>query len=120
MQLQSVMRFTQTQKEILTRVFFCEYCDIFKNIFWRKFVNSCFWMIRTKFFIHLFQDCKIGVLINIFQRLQENTYATMPFLINIVADLQLKPIFIQKDVPSQVFYWKLFEILNNGLLYTFF
>ena len=77
-------------------------------------------MIRTKFFIHLFQDWKIGVLINIFQHLQENTYARMPFLITIVAGLQLKPIIIQKEVPSQVFFWQLFEILNNDFFYTFF
>ena len=30
------MRFAQTQKEILTRVFFCEYCDIFKNAYFEE------------------------------------------------------------------------------------
>ena len=35
-------------------------------------------------------------------------------LINVVADLQLKPIFIQKEVLALVFFWQLPEIFNNN------
>ena len=51
---------------------------------------------RTKFFIGLFEDCKIGVLIDVSRHSQENASARVSFLINIAAGQQLKPIFIQK------------------------
>ena len=42
----------------------------------------------------------------------------MSFLINIVAGVQLKPIFIQKQAPALVFSWQLSEIFNNDFFNT--
>ena len=43
------------------------------------------------------------VSINVSQHSQENTCARVSFLINIATGLQVKPIFIQKEVPALVF-----------------
>ena len=76
-------------------MFFCEYCEIIKNVY---------------FFIRLFE----GVFTNVFKHSQENTCTRVSFLINVVASLQLKPIFIWKEVPPLVFPWQLAEIFNNN------
>ena len=66
---------------------------------------------RAKFFICLFKE---GILINVSQHFQENNCAILSFLINVVASLQLKPIFIQKDVLPLVFSWQLSELSNDN------
>ena len=66
---------------------------------------------RASFFIRLFEE---GVLINVAQYSHENTCARVTFLINVIAGLQLKPIFIQKEFPALVFSWQLSEIFNNN------
>ena len=72
---------------------------------------------QVKFFIGLFEDCKIGVLINVSRRSQENVCTRVLFLINRVANQQLKPVFIQKELPALLSYPKFltttFLILNK-------
>ena len=58
---------------------------------------------KSKFSMHLFEDCKIGVLKNVSQHSQENTCAGVSFLINIVVGQELKLIVIQKEAPALVF-----------------
>ena len=93
-------------------MFYCEYWEIFENAYfeenlWTVASESC----RAKFFIRLFEE---GVLINVSQHPQENTCARASFLINVVAGSQLKPIFIQKEIPVLVFSWQLSESFNNN------
>ena len=40
------------------------------------------------------------------------------FEINIVADLEIKPIFIQKEAPALVFSWQLTESFNKDIFNT--
>ena len=53
-------------------------------------------------------------MLNVSQHLQENTFTGVSFLINISCGMPLKPIFIQKEVPTLVFSWQLSEIFNNN------
>ena len=52
--------------------------------------------------MHLFEDCKIGVLKNVSEHSQENTCVGGSFLINIVAGQELKLIVIQREAPALV------------------
>ena len=47
---------------------------------------------------------------------QEYTCARVSFLINVVAGLQIKSTFFQKEVLTQVFSWQLSEIFNSKSL----
>ena len=51
----------------------------------------------------------VKFVLNVSQHLQENASTGESFLINISCRMQLKPIFIQKEVPVLVFSWQLSE-----------
>ena len=61
----------------------------------------------------------VKYVLNVSQHLQENTFTggkryILSFLINISCRMQLRSIFIQKEVPTLVFSWQLSEIFNNN------
>ena len=60
-------------------MFFGDYSEFFKNAYIKEHLQTADY--RANFFIHLFEDCKIG------QHSQENTRIGVSFLINIVAGL---------------------------------
>ena len=94
-------------------MFICEYCEIFKNAYFKENLwTAASETPPAKFFICLFEK---GILVNVSQHSEENNCARVSILINVVAGLQLKPIFIQKVVSALVFSWQLSEIFNSNI-----
>ena len=60
---------------------------------------------------------KRGLLKNVSQHSQENT-CVGDSLIDIVAGLQLQPIFIKKEAPALMFFLKLYKIFNKNFFLT--
>ena len=56
------------------------------------------------------------VFLKMVLNIRRKTVVPESFLINIVAGLQLKPIFIQKEIPALVFSRQLSEILATTFL----
>ena len=81
------------------------------NLFKKRFQRRCFLVNIAKLFIH--EDCKIGV--KCFSTLAEKHLYWSVFLIKYSCWMQLKPIFIQKEVPALVFSRQLSEISNNNV-----
>ena len=65
---------------------------------------------KAKLFIH--EDCKIGV--KCFSTFAGKHLYRSVFFNKYSCRMQLKPIFIQKEVPALVFSWQLSEIFNNN------
>ena len=80
--------------------------------FWRKSVKGCFWIMSRQIFNQFIW--RRWPYINFSQHSEESTYTRVSFLVNVAAGLQLKPIFIQKQVPALVFFWQLSEFFNNN------
>ena len=70
----------------------------------------CSEYFKAKLFIH--EDCKIGV--KCFSTFAGKHLYRSVFFNKYSCRMQLKPIFIQKEVPALVFSWQLSEIFNNN------
>ena len=102
------------------------------NFFKKRFQRRCFSVNIAKFLKKLilkkicerlllnnvkrnYSSLKIVKLVlNVSQNLQENAFTGESFLINISCRMQLKPIFIQKEVPTLVFSWQVSEISKKN------
>ena len=73
-------------------------------------MNDCFWIRKAKLLIH--EDCNIGV--KCFSTFAGKHPYRSVFFNKYSCCMQLKPIFIQKEVLALVFSWQLSEIFNNN------
>ena len=73
-------------------------------------MNGCFWIRKAKLLIH--EDCNIGV--KCFSTFAGKHPYRSVFFNKCSCCMQLKPIFIQKEVLALVFSWQLSEIFNNN------
>ena len=85
-------------KEIPTQVFFCEYCEIFKKAYFEENLRTAA-SEYCKACIH--EDCKIGG--KCFSTFAGKHLHRSVLFNKYSCTMQLKYIFIQKEVPARVF-----------------